>query len=506
MLPPKSTISFLKCDPTPTVGSQGRLTYAHYGRLEDFQTAVELGARVNGSVVLLRAGTISFAEKVANAAKLEASAVLIYPDPAEYSFETNAELFGHVHFGSGDPYTPGFPSFNHTQFPPAQSSGLPGIPAQTISASMATELFRKMGRNNAPSFWKGNLGVSYRLGGDDGVVKVEVNNVLAEKKINNVFGVLKGFMDPDRYVVIGAQRDAWGAGFAKSTVGTSLLVELARVMSEMVKSEKFIPRRSIIFASWSAGEYGSVGATEWLEVNSPTNPSSTLYAQVAGPNWEESVMVPMQMDDAAYPFLAFSGIPSVSFRFTSRTGSYPYFGTLLDTRPKLNSATGQRTAKVAVAAAQVAGQMAMKLVHDHLLQLDVARYSSRIRKDVVQMNRLLYSLKQAKLLPETLTMQWLMSALGSYSRASRALTSTIENTDLTDMEACRNLNDRIMRVTPPRPRSNNLTPAASLHSLKNQSPESDVDAFRNQFALATWTIQGCANALAGNVWELDNEI
>lgn len=31
-------------------------------------------------------------------------------------------------------------------------------------------------------------------------------------------------------------------------------------------SDGFKPRRSIIFASWSAGEYGSVGATEWLEV------------------------------------------------------------------------------------------------------------------------------------------------------------------------------------------------------------------------------------------------
>lgn len=27
-----------------------------------------------------------------------------------------------------------------------------------------------------------------------------------------------------------------------------------------------MPRRSIVFASWSGGEYGSIGATEWLEV------------------------------------------------------------------------------------------------------------------------------------------------------------------------------------------------------------------------------------------------
>lgn len=40
----------------------------------------------------------------------------------------------------------------------------------------------------------------------------------------------------DRYVVIGAQRDAWGPGFATSTVGTSVLVELARSISDMVKN------------------------------------------------------------------------------------------------------------------------------------------------------------------------------------------------------------------------------------------------------------------------------
>lgn len=39
----------------------------------------------------------------------------------------------------------------------------------------------------------------------------------------------------EKYLVIGARRDAWGPGFASSTVGTSILVELARSISEMVK-------------------------------------------------------------------------------------------------------------------------------------------------------------------------------------------------------------------------------------------------------------------------------
>lgn len=43
----------------------------------------------------------------------------------------------------------------------------------------------------------------------------------------------------DRFLVIGAQRDAWGPGFAASTVGTSVLLELARSISKMVEDGKF---------------------------------------------------------------------------------------------------------------------------------------------------------------------------------------------------------------------------------------------------------------------------
>lgn len=39
----------------------------------------------------------------------------------------------------------------------------------------------------------------------------------------------------DRYVVIGAQRDSMTSGYAKSAVGTTLLMELARVFNELKK-------------------------------------------------------------------------------------------------------------------------------------------------------------------------------------------------------------------------------------------------------------------------------
>lgn len=45
-----------------------------------------------------------------------------------------------------------------------------------------------------------------------------------------------------------------------------------------------------------------------------------------------------------------------------------------------------------------------------------------------------------------------------------------------------------------------------LAALGQQDARSDADLFRNQFALITWTIQSCANDLAGDVWALNNLI
>ncbi|XP_037643420.1 transferrin receptor protein 1-like isoform X2 [Sebastes umbrosus] len=544
----------------------GAVLYAYYGREDDFTFLRDKSINLNGRVMLVRAGRISFAEKVANAAKTGASAVLIYADPDEYSIGANTQLFGHVHLGSGDPYTPGFPSFNHTQFPPVQSSGLPKILAQTITAAMATSILRQLGGQNMPVQWGG----PNKLGEESDVITVSVNNVLAEKKINNIFGVIKGFVDADRYVVIGAQRDAWGAGFAASTVGTSVLVELARSISDMVKNDGFKPRRSIVFASWSAGEYGSVGATEWLEgyvtslsmkafsyinldgvvtgpkgfkvaasplmhsliqstmneVNSP-NKAGTLSSQFARGNWETSVLEPLKMDNAAYPFLAFSGIPSVSFGFTSGTSDYKYFGTMLDTRENLNLVTGNQVPQLAEITTRFAGHMALRLVHDHLLRMDVMKYYKVISMQVGKINVKVNAVQrmQPQLLPKALSMQWLIFATSSYSRASSRLMADIQNCDLEDIEMCRIINDRIMTVernflslyvSPQESPFRHILLGSGPHTLKAVSnhldalrtddSKADADLFRKQFALATWTIQGCANSLAGDIWSLDNEM
>ncbi|XP_010769573.1 transferrin receptor protein 1-like [Notothenia coriiceps] len=538
--------------------AEGKLVYGNYGRLEDLDVLQEKRVELKDSVLLLRAGKISFAEQVDNGAKKGASAVLIYPDPQDYNYNLDTALNGHVHLGSGDPYTPGFPSFNHTQFPPTKSSGLPDIPAQTITANMASALLKTIGgpESDASSSFKGSLtSVGYKLGGSKNIT-VQVNNVLVNKEIHNVFGVIKGFIDPDQYVVLGAQRDAWGKGYAKATVGTSILTELAKAVREMVEKDGFRPRRSLVFASWSAGEYGSVGATEWLEgymssiykhvvtyisldgllmgrgsfmasaspllysllektmkaVNSPTG-TGTVYDMVGTAN----VLKPMSMDDPAYPFLALSGIPSISFHFINlNEEAYSYYGTDLDNKGNLDYKTNHHTSEMAALAAQFAGQMALRLVHDHVLypSLDVSRYSGVITKAVVQVYKRINKLSKTGQLKEV-NPKWLSRARGSFQRAASSITTDLANTDISDKEACRILNDRIMMVehtllspyvSPIETPFRHLLLGRGNHTLASIAETNDMEHFRTQLALATWNLQGCANAMVGNIWDIDEEI
>ncbi|NXN68463.1 TFR1 protein, partial [Himantopus himantopus] len=539
----------------------GKPVYVNYGRKADFQKIQKPGVSLNETIIIFRAGKITLAEKVANAQEAGAVGALMYLDPSDYENTDTLVPFGHAHLGTGDPFTPGFPSFNHTQFPPVESSGLPRIAVQTISSKAVGKLFSKMHGEECILEWKGGVvGCKVMLNSTSKMtVKLSVNNVMVDRKILNIFGAIKGFEEPDRYVVIGAQRDSWGPGAAKAGVGTAMLLELARVISDMVKKEGYKPRRSIIFASWSAGEYGAVGATEWLEgysatlhakvftyinldaavlgfnhvkisaspllytllektmkgVKDPTKNSETLYDRV-GSDWVKTV-VPLGLDNAAFPFLAYSGIPVVSFGFCNKYKEYPFLGTTQDTVENLKMTDNLYA--LMRAAAEVAGQIALRLTHDHELFLDFERYGEELlafQEKFLPYNRDVEALG--------LTLNWLFFARGDFQRATDALRRDIANSDRENRIVRRALNDRIMKVE-----YDFLSPYLSpkdapfrhiffgkgshtlqsllenLYLLRTSRDSVDVNMLKEQLALATWTIKGAANALVGDIWDTDNE-
>ncbi|XP_074887704.1 transferrin receptor protein 1 isoform X1 [Buteo buteo] len=539
----------------------GKPVHVNYGLKADFQKLQKQGVSLNETIIIFRAGKITLAEKVANAEEAGAVGALMYLDPSDYKMTDALAPFGHAHLGTGDPFTPGFPSFNHTQFPPVESSGLPRIAVQTISSKAVGKLFRRMDGENCLLEWNsGVLGCKVMLSSTSNLtVKLSVNNIMVDRKILNIFGAIKGFEEPDRYVVIGAQRDSWGPGAAKAGVGTAILLELAHVISDMVKHDGYKPRRSIIFASWSAGDYGAVGATEWLEgysatlhakaftyinldaavlgfnhmkisaspllytllertmkgVKDPTKDSGSLYDRV-GSDWVKTV-VPLGLDNAAFPFLAYSGIPVVSFGFCNKEEEYSFLGTTEDTVENLKRI--DKLYALMRAAAEVAGQIALRLTHDHELFLDFERYGEEL---LAFQEKFLPYYRDVKALG--LTLNWLFFARGDFQRATDALRRDIANSDKENRVVRRALNDRIMKVeydflspylspkdTPFRhiffgKGSHTLQSLLeNLQLLRTSRDSVNVNMLKEQLALVTWTIKGAANALVGDIWDTDNE-
>jgi N-acetylated-alpha-linked acidic dipeptidase len=87
------------------------------------------------------------------------------------------------------------------------------------------------------------------------------------KQIWNTFGTIRGSEFPDEIVIIGGHRDAWGPGAADNVSGTVSVLEAARAISEQVKAGKR-PKRTIVFATWDAEEWGLIGSTEFVEEDS----------------------------------------------------------------------------------------------------------------------------------------------------------------------------------------------------------------------------------------------
>jgi N-acetylated-alpha-linked acidic dipeptidase len=87
------------------------------------------------------------------------------------------------------------------------------------------------------------------------------------KTIWNTFGIIRGSEFPDEMVLIGAHRDAWGPGAGDNVSGTVSVMEAARSVADLVR-RGLRPKRTIVFATWDAEEWGLIGSTEYVEDDS----------------------------------------------------------------------------------------------------------------------------------------------------------------------------------------------------------------------------------------------
>ncbi|NXC72789.1 NALD2 dipeptidase, partial [Anhinga anhinga] len=245
------------------------LIYVNYGRTEDyFKLEREMGINCTGKIVIARYGKIFRGNKVKNAILAGAQGIILYSDPADYcapgvgvypegwNLPGGGAQRGNVLNlnGAGDPLTPGYPAKEYTfRYKVNEGVGIPKIPVHPIGYHDAEVLLRAMGGPAAPdSSWKGSLNVSYNIGpgfADNSSTRkvrmhVHTNNKIT--RIYNVIGILRGAVEPGEHRVL----EDFNSLFCFNYVIAG-----------------WRPKRTIIFASWDAEEFGLLGSTEWAEEN-----------------------------------------------------------------------------------------------------------------------------------------------------------------------------------------------------------------------------------------------
>ncbi|CAL8248095.1 unnamed protein product [Merluccius merluccius] len=160
------------------------------------------------------------------------------------------------------------------RIPVENITGIPTIPIQPIGFEDAYVLISQLGGEAAPADWQGGFNCTYNFGGPgfkpasefkDSDVKLEVFNYAELRNSSNVMGIIRGSVEPDRYVIYGNHRDSWVHGAIDPSSGTSVMLEVTRVLGRMLKQGRWRPRRSIIFGSWGAEEFGLIGSAEYTE-------------------------------------------------------------------------------------------------------------------------------------------------------------------------------------------------------------------------------------------------
>jgi N-acetylated-alpha-linked acidic dipeptidase len=285
----------LALDPTsalpqyPTVnGSSGQgdvtadVVYVNYGLIEDYAQLDSMGVSVKGRIAIARYGRSFRGIKAREAEAHGAVALIMYSDPRDDGFVVG-DVFpegpmrpaggvqrGSVFNGNGDPSTPGYPSIAGARRVPESESGVPKIPVVPMSYGNAAELMRDLRGKDVPAAWQGGMPFHYHIGPGPVRARVVVRDdraTKAFKPIYNTLATIRGSTFPDELVIIGAHRDGWGPGAADNVSGTVSVMEAARSIAAMARAGS-PPRRTVIFATWDAEEWGLVGSTEFVEQDS----------------------------------------------------------------------------------------------------------------------------------------------------------------------------------------------------------------------------------------------
>lgn len=258
------------------------VVYVNYGLIEDYAQLDSMGISVKGKIAVARYGRSFRGIKAREAEKHGAVGLFIYSDPQDDGYvagdvypdgpmrNPNGVQRGSILNPNGDPSTPGYGSTPGAPRLTPDRMEISHIPVIPIGYGNAGELLKYLKGPGVPRGWQGGLPFHYHVGPGPVKARLAVKDDRATKAIKPIFdtfGFVRGSEYPDELVIVGGHRDGWGPGAADNVSGIVSVLEAARSIAEEMKSG-WKPKRTIVFATWDAEEWGLLGSTEYVEDDS----------------------------------------------------------------------------------------------------------------------------------------------------------------------------------------------------------------------------------------------
>ena len=270
----------------------GDVVYVNYGLIEDYDALERAGVSVQGKIAVARYGRSFRGIKAREAERHGAVGLIIYSDPQDDGYVSGdvyptgpmrppqAAQRGSILNDDGDPATPGWASTFGGRRLPEDSMNIPRIPVLPVGYGTASHLLEDLRGHDLPAqSWQGGLPFRYHVGPGPVRARLTVETeqgAAATHTIYNTVAMIRGTTWPDEWVVIGGHRDAWGPGAVDNVSGSADVLEIARVFGAMARAG-MRPKRTVLFATWDAEEWGLQGSTEYVERD-----AERLNARVVG--------------------------------------------------------------------------------------------------------------------------------------------------------------------------------------------------------------------------------
>ncbi|CAI9097517.1 OLC1v1033964C1 [Oldenlandia corymbosa var. corymbosa] len=470
---------------SPSGSVLGRPVFLNYGRGQDYAELGKNGVEVKGCIgIVRRGGGLSRNDAVEKAAAHGVAAVLMYTEGEE--FRGGVER-GTVMKGVGDPLSPGWAGVDGGErlklHDPLVTERFPNVPSMPVSADTAEIILGSMELSRVPKQWREAVKSSRDKFGRAGPGPDLLNfTYMGEKKmatIHNIFVVIRGLEEPDRFVLLGNHRDAWTYGAVDPNSGTSALLDVARRFALMMRLG-WSPRRTIILGSWDAEEFGMIGSTEWVEKNlvnlgakavaylnvdcavqgpgffaratpqlddllirvtkKVTDPDSnkiSIFEKSTVTNEGFSIQRLSGVDSDFAPFLQHAGVPSIDMYYGR---DFPVYHTAFDSYEWMAN-VGDPSFQRHVAVSGVWGLLALHLADDPILPFNYLPYAAQLQEYVNSLSTVLSG--DILLHPITLAIQDFRAAATEVVQESKKLLSDKSTVEDAVMKM-RMLNDRLM--------------------------------------------------------------